>query len=81
MGQNPTDSEVNDMINEVDVDGSGVLDFNEFLTFVKRLAKNRNQPENELRETFRRCVSICLLFILRYFCTVYNFGNFAPYDI
>ncbi len=27
MGQNPTDSEVNDMINEVDVDGSGVLDF------------------------------------------------------
>jgi len=54
MGQNPTDSEVNDMINEVDVDGSGVLDFNEFLTFVKRLAKNRNNPENEIRETFRR---------------------------
>ena len=56
MGQNPTDSEVNDMINEVDVDGSGVLDFNEFLTFVKRLAKNRNNPENEIRETFRRYV-------------------------
>ena len=56
MGQNPTDSEVNDMINEVDVDGSGVLDFNEFLTFVKRLAKNRNNPENEIRETFRRFV-------------------------
>ena len=27
MGQNPTDSEVNDMINEVDVDGSGVVEF------------------------------------------------------
>ena len=27
MGQNPTDSEVNDMINEVDVEGSGVVNF------------------------------------------------------
>jgi len=27
MGQNPTDSEVHDMINEVDVDGSGVVEF------------------------------------------------------
>ena len=27
MGQNPTDSEVNDMINEVDVEGSGVVRF------------------------------------------------------
>ena len=64
MGQNPTDSEVNDMINEVDVDGSGVLDFEEFLSFVKRLTRNRGDPENELREAFRRyvvftfCVSI-----------------------
>ena len=72
MGQNPTDSEVNDMINEVDVDGTGVLDFNEFVSFVRRLIRNRGDAENELRETFRRCVSICLLFILRYFCTVYN---------
>ena len=54
MGQNPTDSEVNDMINEVDVDGSGVLDFQEFVSFVRRLTKNRGNPENELRETFRR---------------------------
>ena len=54
MGQNPTDSEVNDMINEVDVDGSGVLDFQEFVTFVRRLTRNRGNPENELRETFRR---------------------------
>ena len=60
MGQNPTDSEVNDMINEVDVDGSGVLDFEEFLSFVKRLTRNRGDPENELREAFRRYVeSVC----------------------
>merc|ERR1711953_1016985 len=54
MGQNPTDSEVNDMINEVDVDGSGELDFQEFLSFVRRMTRNRGNPENELRETFRR---------------------------
>ena len=68
MGQNPTDSEVNDMINEVDVDGSGVLDFNEFLTFVKRLAKNRNNPENEIRETFRRYVYVIIFCVLCKFC-------------
>ena len=58
MGQNPTDSEVNDMINEVDVDGSGVLDFEEFVVFIKRLTRNRGDPENELREAYRRFVCI-----------------------
>ena len=73
MGQNPTDSEVNDMINEVDVDGSGVLDFNEFLTFVKRLAKNRNNPENEIRETFRRYVQVyAIIFFVYYVNFVVN---------
>ena len=54
MGQNPTDSEVNDMINEVDVDGTGILDFEEFVSFVRRLTKSRGDPENELREAYRR---------------------------
>jgi len=52
MGQNPTDSQVNDMINEVDVDGSGVVEFNEFVNFFRR---NMNMdPENEAKEAFRR---------------------------
>ena len=55
MGQNPTDSEVNDMINEVDVDGSGVVEFEEFVNFFCRLMKNLN-PQNEIREAFRRYV-------------------------
>ena len=62
MGQNPTDSEVNDMINEVDVDGSGVVEFEEFVNFFSRLMKNLN-PQNEVREAFRRfvhCLKISL---------------------
>ena len=53
MGQNPTDSQVNDMINEVDVDGSGVVQFREFVNFFGRLMRNMN-PENEVKEAFRR---------------------------
>ena len=59
MGQNPTDSEVNDMINEVDVDGSGVVEFEEFVNFFSRLMKNLN-PQNEVREAFRRFVHFLL---------------------
>lgn len=43
------------MINEVDVDGSGVVEFEEFVNFFSRLMKNLN-PQNEVREAFRRCV-------------------------
>ena len=53
MGQNPTDSEVHDMINEVDVDGSGVVEFEEFVQFIARLMRN-SDPENEVRECYRR---------------------------
>ena len=37
LGQNPTDTELQDMINEVDVDGNGTIDFAEFLTVRLRL--------------------------------------------
>ena len=51
-GQNPTESEVQDMINTVDVDGSGFLEFPEFcLMMYKKLSDT--DTENELKETFR----------------------------
>ncbi|KAF7728373.1 hypothetical protein EC973_006181 [Apophysomyces ossiformis] len=50
LNMNPTDNELQDMINEVDANGNGTIDFEEFLTLVSRKEKN---DENELRESFR----------------------------
>ncbi|KAH9738635.1 calmodulin-7 [Citrus sinensis] len=42
LGQNPTEAELQDMINEVDADGNGTIDFPEFLNLME-----------ELKEAFR----------------------------
>lgn len=39
LGQNPTESELQDMINEVDADGNGTIDFPEFLNLMARKMK------------------------------------------
>ena len=39
LGQNPTEAELQDMINEVDADGSGTIDFPEFLALMARKMK------------------------------------------
>ena len=36
LGNNPTDSELQDMINEVDADGNGTLEFDEFCNLMAR---------------------------------------------
>ena len=55
MGQNPTDSEVNDMLNEVDIDGTGLIEFEEFVRFAVRLFCRQGDVDQEVRELFRRC--------------------------
>ncbi|KAG6495396.1 hypothetical protein ZIOFF_043202 [Zingiber officinale] len=52
LGQNPTEAELQDMINEVDADGNGTIDFPEFLNLMARKMKDTDSEE-ELREAFR----------------------------
>eukprot|EP00941_MAST-03F_sp_MAST-3F-sp1_P003725 g3725.t1 len=45
LGQNPTDAELQDMINDVDVDGSGKLDFAEFINIMTGRMKDTDTKE------------------------------------
>ncbi|KFX94087.1 hypothetical protein V490_04534 [Pseudogymnoascus sp. VKM F-3557] len=52
LGQNPSESELQDMINEVDADNNGTIDFPEFLTMMARKMKDTDS-EDEIREAFK----------------------------
>ena len=52
LGQNPTEAELQDMINEVDADGNGTIDFPEFLTLMARKMKDTDSEE-EILEAFK----------------------------
>ncbi|KAL0713701.1 hypothetical protein Bca4012_020679 [Brassica carinata] len=52
LGQNQTEAELQDMINEVDADGNGTIDFPEFLNLMARKMKDTDSEE-ELKEAFR----------------------------
>ncbi|NWR35270.1 CALMS protein, partial [Tachuris rubrigastra] len=52
LGQNPTEAELRDMVGEVDADGSGTVDFPEFLSLMARKMRDTD-GEEEIREAFR----------------------------
>lgn len=52
LGQNPTAAELQDMINEVDCDGNGTMDFPEFLSCMARKMKDTD-GEEEICEAFK----------------------------
>merc|ERR1712216_255156 len=52
LGQNPTEAELQDMINEVDADGNGTIDFPDFLTMMARKMKDTDSEE-EILEAFK----------------------------
>ena len=45
LGQNPTEAELQDMINEVDADGNGTIDFPDFLTMMARKMRDTDSEE------------------------------------
>jgi Ca2+-binding EF-hand superfamily protein len=36
MGQNPTEDELNSLVMEVDIDGNGTIDFEEFIEMMRK---------------------------------------------
>ena len=56
LGQAPTKEELKDMINEVDADGNGTVDFEEFLSMMASKNKDAN-AEDEIKEVWK--VSRC----------------------
>ncbi|XP_064653185.1 calmodulin-like isoform X2 [Lineus longissimus] len=51
LGQSPTEEELKDMVNEVDKDGNGTIEFNEFIHMMKKKHQNCDKEE-EIREAF-----------------------------
>jgi calmodulin len=52
LGQNPTEAELMDMIQEIDTSGSGTVEFPEFLTMMARKMKDVDSEE-EIIEAFK----------------------------
>ena len=52
LGQKPTPQELESMIREVDIDGNGEIDFDEFLTMMAKKLKETDLEE-DIREAFR----------------------------
>ena len=62
LGQNPTEAELQDMINEVDADGNGTIDFPEFLSMMARkMVCNKT--------LFVSWLYICILLL---FCSIFD---------
>ena len=63
------------MINEVDMDGSGSIDFPEFLTLMSRKMHD-NETEEEIKEAFRVFDKVCICSRFRtkilYYFTIKN---------
>ena len=58
LGQNPTEAELQDMINEVDADGNGTIDFPEFLTMMARKMKDTDRLSTTLNSAIQNIDSL-----------------------
>lgn len=53
VGQNPTDQEISDMVNIADADGSGTMDFAEFVTLMAHHMSGSEDTVESLTEAFK----------------------------
>ena len=51
FGKNPTDKQLQEMMDEIDIDGNGTIDFNEFITLIIKQMKDLDLEE-EMKEAF-----------------------------
>ena len=61
------------MINEVDADGNGTIDFPEFLTMMARKMKDTDSEE-EIREAFRVFDKVCFIMCCWLFMLTFEFA-------
>merc|ERR1712216_1087657 len=52
LGQNPTEAELQALMDEVDADKSGTIDFEEFVNMMSRTNKSNEQMEDEIKTAF-----------------------------
>lgn len=52
LGQTPTEAELRDLVNEIDINGDGEIDFDEFVALMARQV-TEHDAEEELREAFK----------------------------
>ena len=52
LGQDPTEVEIDELVKEIDADGDGQIDFDEFLAMLTRKA-NTNQIEDDIQKAFK----------------------------
>ncbi|XP_042464040.1 calmodulin-like [Zingiber officinale] len=53
LGQSPSEEELREMIQEIDADGNGTIEFGEFLNLMAKKAKETTNVEEELKEAFK----------------------------
>lgn len=53
LGENPTETSLSEWVSEVDKDGSGRVEFNEFVQLMHRSMKESKQDTDDVREAFK----------------------------
>ena len=53
LGKKPTEAELQDMINQVDADSNGTIDFPEFLVMMAPKVTDTDSEEEEIKKAFR----------------------------